>query len=180
MNITTYFVLFYLSMASWNGMEVGRSRFSIKTSCLGKAIKKSIQYFIGNGKPRRERIFAKVFLNHYSLITVMFHPILIVWVSSSSSSGCAWRLFWNYLISGNDNEILSQFFTLVAVLVTLFSVDQALFPLLHSKLFSLFARKYIFLPSTFIQIIHSYCLLFYFTLFLLLPFYLNLSLGWMM
>ena len=157
----------------WAGAD-----FQLKLHVWAKLLKSQFNILLEMGI--RERIFAKVFLNHYSLITVMFHPILIVWVSSSSSSGCAWRLFWNYLISGNDNEILSQFFTLVAVLVTLFSVDQALFPLLHSKLFSLFARKYIFLPSTFIQIIHSYCLLFYFTLFLLLPFYLNLSLGWMM
>lgn len=110
LEFTTYFVLFYLSMASWNGMEVGRSRFSIKTSCLGKAIKKSIQYFIGNGKPRRERTFAKVFLNHYRLITLMFNPILIVRLSSSSSSGSVWRLFWYYLISGNDNEIFIPIF----------------------------------------------------------------------
>ena len=165
----------------WAGAD-----FQLKLHVWAKLLKSQFNILLEMGI--RERIFAKVFLNHYSLITLMFHPsyhhpILIVrpvTSSSSSSSSSAWRLFWYYLISGNDNEILSQFFTLVAVLVTLFSVDQALFPLLHSKLFSLFARKYIFLPSTFIQIIHSYCLLFYFTLFLLLPFYLNLSLGWMM
>ena len=169
----------YFSICPWThemGWKWAGADFQLKHHVWAKLLKSQFNILLEMGG--RERIFAKVFLKHYSLITLMFHPILIVLVSSSSCS--AWRLFWYYLISGNDNEILSQFFTLVAVLVTLFSVDQALFPLLHSKLFSLFARKYIFLPSPFIQIIHSYWLLFYFTLFLLVPFYLNLSLSWMM